>query len=55
MGRDVIVVIAFLRAYRKPLIGASVVLAIVAAVLMYGSHRYDQGVRRGPDVASFIH
>lgn len=36
---------SFLARYWKLLVGAAVVLAIVAAVLMYGSHEYDQGVQ----------
>lgn len=30
--------------YWKPLVGALAMLVIIGAVLMYGSHKYDQGV-----------
>jgi 2-polyprenyl-3-methyl-5-hydroxy-6-metoxy-1,4-benzoquinol methylase len=31
--------------YWKPLAAAVMALAIIATVLLYGSHKYDQGVR----------
>lgn len=37
-------VLTFIRRFWRPLAGALVVLAIIGAVLMYGSHKYDQGV-----------
>ncbi len=36
--------LSFMARYWKLLAGAAVALVIVAAVLMYGSHKYDQGV-----------
>ena len=32
------------RRYWRPLAGALAMLAIIGAVLLYGSHKYDQGV-----------
>ncbi|WP_442596279.1 hypothetical protein ACSBPU_05505 [Parapusillimonas sp. JC17] len=34
----------FIRRYWKPLAGALAMLAIIGAVLLYGSHKYDQGI-----------
>lgn len=34
-----------LRRHWQPLVAVLATLAIVAAVLLYGSHKYDQGVR----------
>jgi len=33
-----------LRQYWRPLAGALAMLAIIGAVLLFGSHKYDQGV-----------
>ena len=37
-------VLAFIQRYWKPLAGALSMLAVIAAVLLYGSSKYDQGV-----------
>lgn len=36
--------LTFIRRFWRPLAGALAVLVIVGAVLMYGAHKYDQGV-----------
>lgn len=40
-----LMMLSFLARYRKLLAGAAVALAIVIAVLLYGSNKYDQGVQ----------